>query len=347
MAPTIREYAVAQYGETEAAAEALAAYVCEVAQAGGAGVRGSDEPAWSERLERELPNIRAAIGWMLARGRHADVLDALIALTPFLWRFGHTREGAGWFGAVVAEPSLDAELRRRGQAAAATLLWASNAETAAAEQLALAALAAPAEPDDPFTAAAQGVIFLAAEARGDVAAALELANEVEETFRRRGDHWEALVASICISRMLATSGRSDAERTARNLIDARRSGRYMLAVALVDAGLLALREGNPRAARAALLEALVVADAIGNPVARARGLMALAAVELAQDDAARGATLLGAAHAIRTSIGLDPAAGHQDLAAALTRALGDAGFTSAWRHGQTLPTRAAIAYALD
>jgi len=354
MAPTVREYAVAQLearGETEAAAEALAAYVCALAQAGGAGVRGAGEPDWSERLERELPNVRAAVAWMLLRGRHADVLDALIALTPFLWRFGHTREGARWFGAVLAEPGLDAELRRRGQAAAATLLWASNADPAEAERLALATLETPAEPDDLFAAAARGVISLVAEARGDVARALDLATEVEATFRRRGDHWHALVSSICVSRILATSGHPDPERTARNLAEARSGGRYLLAVALVDAGLLALRNGSARGARVALMEALVVADAIGNPIARARGLMALAAVELAEEDAVRAATLLGAADAIRRSIGHVPPAGdaarQKELVAAGTRALGDAGFTQAWRQGQALSTRAAVAFALD
>ena len=350
MAPTVREYAAAQLearGETEAAAEALAAYVCELAQAGGTGVRGTDEPEWSERLERELPNVRAAVAWMLTRGRHADVLDALIALTPFLWRFGHTREGARWFGAVLAEPGLDAELRRRGQAVAATLLWASNADAAEAERLALTALEMPAEPDDLYAAAANGVISLVAEARGDVDRALELAMEVEATFRRRGDRWHALVSSLCVSRILATSGRSDPDRTARNLTEARLGGRYWLAVALVDAGLLALRDGEARKARAALLEALLVADALGNPIARTRGLMALAAVELAEDDAVRGATLLGAADAIRKSIGAAPPARQKELVAAGTRALGDAEFTQAWRRGQTLSSRAAVAFALD
>ena len=138
------------------------------------------------------------------------------------------------------------------QAVAATLLWASNADGAEAERLALAALEMPAEPDDLFAAAARGVISLVAEARGDVARALELATEVEATFRRRGDRWHALVSSICVSRILATSGRPDPERTARNLTEARLGGRYLLAVALVDAGLLALRDGESRAARAAL-----------------------------------------------------------------------------------------------
>ena len=124
-----------------------------------------------------------------------------------------------------------------------------NADSAEAERLALAALEMPAEPDDLFAAAARGVISLVAEARGDVDRALELAMEVEATFRRRGDRWHALMSSICVSRILATSGRSDPERTARNLAEARLGGRYLLAVALVDAGLLALRDGE-RARRA-------------------------------------------------------------------------------------------------
>ena len=70
---------------------------------------------------------------------------------------------------------------------------------------------------------------------------------MEATFRRRGDRWHALVASICVARILATSGQPDPERTARNVAEARLGGRYLLAVALVDAGLLALRDGETQA----------------------------------------------------------------------------------------------------
>ena len=51
--------------------------------------------------------------------------------------------------------------------------------------------------------------------------------------------------------------------------------------------------------------------------------MALAAVELAEDDATRGATLLGAAHAIRRSIAYELPAGdaarQKEMVAAGTR----------------------------
>ena len=326
-------------GEIEAAPAAHADYVSEVARAGSAGARGPP----GGRSEKRAGGARAAEPWRGFRrgcsrhGHHDDSFEALIALTPFLWRFGHTRAGSRWRANVLAEPSLEAERRQRAQAVAAMLLWATNERGSEAEQLALAALETPA--DDQFAAAARGVLSLAAEARDFIGRALELATEVEATLRRRGDRWHALVSSICISRILATSGRADPERTARNLTEARRSGRYLLAVALVDAGLLALRKGETRGARISLMEALVVADAIGNPIARARGLMALAAVELAEEDAVRGATLLGAADAVRKSIGHVPptgdAARQKELVAASTRTLGHAAFTHVWRQGQT------------
>ena len=70
---TVREYAVARLearGETEPRPRQPTDYVCELARpaARACGDRGAGV---SERLERELPNVRAAFAWMLAHGRHA------------------------------------------------------------------------------------------------------------------------------------------------------------------------------------------------------------------------------------------------------------------------------------
>ena len=78
--------------------------------------------------------------------------------------------------------------------------------------------------------------------------------------------------------------------------------------------------------------------------------MALAGVELAEGDAARGITLLGAAHAIRRSIAYELPAGdaarQKVMVAEGTRALGDADFSAAWRRGHALRSRDAMAFAL-
>jgi predicted ATPase/DNA-binding CsgD family transcriptional regulator len=63
-------------------------------------LRGPQQPAWKERLDEELSNIRAALDW----GAANDPAAALVMAVNLIWFWktrGHIREGREWFKRLV------------------------------------------------------------------------------------------------------------------------------------------------------------------------------------------------------------------------------------------------------
>jgi non-specific serine/threonine protein kinase len=123
-----------------------------------------------------------------------------------------------------------------------------------------------------------------------------------------------------------------------------------MAFALVNQGFAALSEHDHKRALGLLREALrrlaelEFRDVIGYCF---EGLAAVLAFTGEPDPAAR---LLGAAEALRESVGVDLAPTeretHETTAAAVREALGEKRFSAAWRLGRDLPLDEAITYAL-
>ena len=71
MLETIREYgleALAESGELETVRQAHAAYYLGLAEEAEPEWEGPQQAVWSERLEQEHDNVRAAMVWSLERG---------------------------------------------------------------------------------------------------------------------------------------------------------------------------------------------------------------------------------------------------------------------------------------
>jgi predicted ATPase/class 3 adenylate cyclase len=76
---TVRDFGWEQLqvsGETDAVARRHARHFAAVARDAGLGLRGPDEAAWRERVQREVDNLRAALSWAIATG------DVRLALDP-------------------------------------------------------------------------------------------------------------------------------------------------------------------------------------------------------------------------------------------------------------------------
>jgi hypothetical protein len=124
-----------------------------------------------------------------------------------------------------------------------------------------------------------------------------------------------------------------------------------MAFALVNQGFAALSEHEHERALVLLRQALrrvaelEFRDVIGYCF---EGLAAVLAFTGQPDPAAR---LLGAAEALRESLGVDLAPAeretHEETAAAVRAALGEEQFSDAWRLGRELALEQAIAYALQ
>ncbi|MHC0430401.1 BTAD domain-containing putative transcriptional regulator [Streptomyces sp. O3] len=115
------------------------------------------------------------------------------------------------------------------------------------------------------------------------------------------------------------------------------------ALVLAQLGYVAEQRGDPEAAEALHREALVTARGTGDPRAVALALEGLAGASALADRPADAAELLGAAHALRTSVGSPlPPGERADVHRAETRAreaLGGDAYATAHARGQQTPNR--------
>ncbi len=126
MLETIREYA-AERLETSAERDevriAHAAYVRTLAESAEPHLRaGPEQEDWIRRLEHELDNVRAALGWALGGGGEELGLEIATALGRFWWVRGPA-EGLRWLEKGLAAATDPPELRAAALEAAGGAAW--------------------------------------------------------------------------------------------------------------------------------------------------------------------------------------------------------------------------------
>jgi non-specific serine/threonine protein kinase len=161
MLETVREYAwerLVAAGESEAACRANARYFLALAERADPYLRAHEQRVWYRRLEREQPNLRAALRWLLdhddrveptARMGSLDAAERETALRLaaamcwFWWTRGYLVEGRRWLDeALRRAPNANPAIRIRALLLAGTITAYQGAFDAAAplldEALALA-----------------------------------------------------------------------------------------------------------------------------------------------------------------------------------------------------------------
>jgi predicted ATPase len=106
MLEPIRRYATEKLEHGEEAAEVKdrhAAFFLALAEEAEPELEGPRQGAWSDRLEGEHDNLRAALSWLLTRERSEPALRMGAALWRFWFTRGHLSEGTGWLERVLAE----------------------------------------------------------------------------------------------------------------------------------------------------------------------------------------------------------------------------------------------------
>src|SRR3712207_2402485 len=99
-----------------------AGYYLALGERAGPGLKGPDQGSWLRRLETELDNLRAAIGWSIDHGEVEAVARMASATTVFWWLRGHLDEGRRWMEKALArEPNMPASARARLLLVAGTL----------------------------------------------------------------------------------------------------------------------------------------------------------------------------------------------------------------------------------
>jgi predicted ATPase/DNA-binding XRE family transcriptional regulator len=198
MLAVIREFAADRLraaGETDAMAERHARYYLSLAEEAEGQLRGPEQGEWLDRLESELPNLRAAIAWSL----RTDAVAEALRLTGALWLFcnlrGHYAEGSQWLERALQLADRQPPERMEGLApacakvnlGAGTLAFLQCEYDAATERLQIALTQYKELGDAAGTALALQRLGSVARERGDYEAAEDLHCESYDLYESLGD----------------------------------------------------------------------------------------------------------------------------------------------------------------
>jgi len=106
MLEPVRRYATEKLEQSEEAGEVKdchAAFFLALTEEAEPELEGSRQGQWSDRLEAEHDNLRAALSWLLARRRAQPALQMGAALWRFWFARSHLSEGTGWLERVLVE----------------------------------------------------------------------------------------------------------------------------------------------------------------------------------------------------------------------------------------------------
>jgi len=267
---TIRQYAhehLDATGEGDETRRRHAEHYAQFASAAAEGLRGRDEIVWTRRLEAELDNLRAALGWSVAVG-DADLALRLVASLSAAAFTGIGYDAATWAAVVVAMPGA-----RGHHLYPEVLAWdgfatmtAGNAEAGMRTCLAAVDAASRAGTDERSVLRVFRPAMTVASWSGQVEETLRLFERYAESARAAGDDGERASALAGSGVLLAQAGDLAAAKTRTDeaVTLARQLGNpTTLCSAAVCAGIARMTSDDAPALQF-FIEAIEVAEQIGN-----------------------------------------------------------------------------------
>ena len=348
---SVRDYAHAQLqvsGEARRVLRQHCAYFGQLAEQAEAqllwGPGGLD---WLARLDRELANLRAALGWSLSEdGEPAWGMALAAHLGHYWYTRGDRAEGRTWLKRAlsrIAPPDADADI------SAWAVLWAGGLAHGQSDYDEAATLVGQALAQFDRLGDQRGIgwglSFLGhvARARAELPRAATYLEQAIAAFRAADDQASVILPLAALGFTVGMLG--DRSR-ATELLDesvsiARQTGSMgRLAIASIYLGQVACMHGDTRRATAAFEEGIRQFHAWHSAWGMAECLEGLAVVAGLERRFERAARLLGAAARLRESIGapVHPVdrADHERTVAACVAALGQPGYEAAWRAGQAM-----------
>ncbi len=356
MLETIREFAAERLeegGEAEELRRRHAEVFLALAEEAEPDLR-RDSLEWTDRLEREHDNMRAALDWLETSGDTQLRLRLAGALMRFWYLKSHLLEGQGRLeGALHADSSPTAA---RGKALNGAAVMALNlGDIPKARLRAEEALALHRTLGDAWGTAYSG--FMVANAfneGGDQASAQPLLEESIRLFREIGEENLALVATSNLALVIGDLGERERERELHGdlLQQARAMGNERLeAGALAELALFARDDGRLGDAESMLKDAIRIEHRRGDVLSVVINLGRLASV-LARGGRARAATqLLSSSEALTEGLGASvpfwAEKRNDETRVIIHEHLAEAAFAEAWKHGGALTVDEAVALALS
>ncbi|NRI70047.1 tetratricopeptide repeat protein [Rhodococcus sp. MS16] len=315
---------------------------------------------WIARIERELPNLRAAMKFGLTSDSDSESesgLQIAAALLPYWMSRGPLREGRHWLDSALARHPRRPTPERINALYAGSALAGLQGDFRAATSLVVEGQELIRDMTDPAShariAQADGVLALYSgdlsractrlqEARGGVGAPERVL--LTEVSVLQGLGWvhelqgEPERAVACYERVLEIT-ESHGESVYRSY-------------ALWAMAVTAWRQGDVAQSIGKLKQGLRLTRLVDDPLMAATYLESLSWIDARTHDAQRAAILMGSAESLRRAVGSSTVmfshliVYREESERAVRHALGDRKFESAYKMGRALSFDEAVAYAL-
>jgi predicted ATPase/DNA-binding SARP family transcriptional activator len=356
MFETIREYALERLDASEAAKsirDRHAQYFLRLVEQAEPELGGERQAELLELIDQESYNLRTALRWSLGHGPREIALRIAGALAPFWYRRGHLSEGRQWLAATLSA-SGDGGHARAKALRGASIIASLQLDWAAAARWSKECHRLSLEIGDAEGAAASLLTLGRASlgeghrgrARSLFTRAALLAEEPGVT------RTTAAMAAFSLGYAALTDGEY---AEARNRLGAARSAfsavedQYGVARSLAALGAVAVHQGRTTEALAHLRESLRLSRTIGDRDDIAWALE-LAGAALADSRSQQASELLGAAEALRETVGISLEGAelvlHQRAMAAIQGALSPEVAAAHWSAGRDVPLERAVDRAL-
>jgi predicted ATPase/class 3 adenylate cyclase len=354
MLETVREFALEQLGasgEEATVRDAHAAAYLQLAEQCHREIWGPRQIARLHQIEAELPNVRAALAWLLESNRASDALRMAGNLGGFWYMHSHFAEARRWVEAALAATDPEELSRARALWCLGFCAWAQGDPGRARELLRESERLAHTVGDADTEVMAAAVSGSVAKYGDDDAAAEVACLRAADVARAAGNlHW---VANSIMNLAEVAYRRGDLalaeERARESLAIFRTLGSiFPRHYTLSTLGYVALDRGQTAAALTAFEEGLEVARALNEGRGIASLLAAHAAVAVVVEEHDRALRLLGAAEAVREKAGhtvLLHQFRHAQTVAAVRAVVGDTSFETGFAAGQALRLTEALAEA--
>jgi predicted ATPase/DNA-binding XRE family transcriptional regulator len=314
MLETVRACAVLELtaaAERDDALEGLARYCTREASRAAQGLVGPAQVDWLNRVREDLAIYRAALTWLLERGRPAEAADIALDLY-FYWLIrGHAAEALGWYERVLSLPFLPPGVEARALLGAALVRHTKGDNGRARSALTRVLELARTTGDVAVVVQAEHVAGHLEHAVGNLSAARDLLRRSVEAFQALARPWGVGVALSGLAGIaIATGDAGEAERLLDNatkvLCDA---GPWFLMPVLYVRAILAVRRGDADEAIALVRENLTRIRELDDKFAFVYALIPLATAAVLKGDHAWAARILGVRDAVIERTGAEVADG--------------------------------------
>lgn len=291
MLEMIREYGLQclkNAHEWEESQRRYALYFLAEVEEAAQHLKGAQQTRWLWRLEREVENLRAALGWFIQAGETEHALRFCEAFGKFCGLRGYWSEEQRWLQAALALPqtpasrAIRARVLRRAGHLAYRLRNLPEARTLLEESI----RSSREVGDQQNLAGALGGLGRVLARKNNVAAADRLFQESVQAARQSGDNWAIANALESRGKFLCDRGEINGARALleESLMLARTLDKESLARILTTLVTLEVADGNMLQAETLAQESFALAQQLGT-----RPLIALALDSLGEISLLKGA----------------------------------------------------------